>query len=269
MKKFISVLVLIFIFSIQSLAAPALKVDFVSEREADVSVRNTGGEQYKIGSWYFANGILYVQCVKADIGSSANTVKRIVSPEPIFPAPIIMADSGDKFSDITRYRTEILNLNSRGIINGYPDGSFAGDRTVKRAEIAKMLFVAGDYDKLASGVKFSDVDTHWAKDYVNSLNALGVINGYPDGSFNPEGQVKIGEAIALIDRMFDFYSDVTSTVPNTGEHWSNPNFENLVKKGIIRPEDEIYKNYEPTRGATRYEISLMLSRALNTGGKVK
>ena len=47
--------------------------------------------------------------------------------------------------------------------------------------------------------EFSDVSTnHWAHNYINELSDSGVINGYADGSFKPNGTITNGEFIKLI-----------------------------------------------------------------------
>lgn len=45
---------------------------------------------------------------------------------------------------------------------------------------------------------FSDVETHWAKEYIEDLADKGIVEGYEDGSFNPDGKVKRAEAIKMI-----------------------------------------------------------------------
>lgn len=44
------------------------------------------------------------------------------------------------FSDIENsyYRDAISKLSSEGIISGFPDGTFGGDKTITRAEILKI-----------------------------------------------------------------------------------------------------------------------------------
>ena len=47
--------------------------------------------------------------------------------------------------------------------------------------------------------EFPDVDaSHWAYKYIDELSNNGVINGYDDGSFNPQGTITRAEFIKLI-----------------------------------------------------------------------
>ncbi|MFZ5899813.1 MAG: S-layer homology domain-containing protein [Bacillota bacterium] len=45
---------------------------------------------------------------------------------------------------------------------------------------------------------FSDTRYHWAKESIEKLAALGVVNGYEDGRFRPESPVTQAEAVSLV-----------------------------------------------------------------------
>lgn len=44
---------------------------------------------------------------------------------------------------------------------------------------------------------FGDINGHWAETYIDTIKPLGVIAGYPDGTFKPDQQVKRIEFIAI------------------------------------------------------------------------
>ena len=47
--------------------------------------------------------------------------------------------------------------------------------------------------------EFPDVDSsHWAIEYISKLSDEGVINGYDDGTYRPEGTVKRSEFLKLV-----------------------------------------------------------------------
>lgn len=51
----------------------------------------------------------------------------------------------------------------------------------------------------ASVVLFTDVSSgDWFWPYVTELSAAGVVSGYPDGTYRPQGEVTCGEALKLI-----------------------------------------------------------------------
>jgi len=111
-----------------------------------------------------------------------------------------------EFPDIEGYEfeAEVRRLASLGVIAGYPDGTFRPEEAVTRAEFAKMIVVMLGLENAANlmkgqAVSFSDVPaTHWASGYINVAEMKGVVNGYPDGTFKPEGSITYAEALKMI-----------------------------------------------------------------------
>jgi hypothetical protein len=50
---------------------------------------------------------------------------------------------------------------------------------------------------------FPDIRDHWSQDYVEALVARNILNGYPDGSFRPDGWVTRAEFAAIIAAALD------------------------------------------------------------------
>ena len=100
---------------------------------------------------------------------------------------------------------------SLGIMEGYPNGRFSPQGNMTRAELATVLVRlaerqgtdTADNSGLGTGVAgFSDLDAGaWYYDSVASAAALGYVNGYPDGTFRPNGRVTRAEAVAMTNRM--------------------------------------------------------------------
>jgi outer membrane protein assembly factor BamB len=93
-------------------------------------------------------------------------------------------------------------LTERGVVNGYPDGTFKPENPVSRAEFSKMILLSFNLEPVqTSGQTFPDVPPgHWAHKFVEAAVAYGLVQGYPDGTFRPEGKVTLAEAITLIVR---------------------------------------------------------------------
>ncbi|WP_224753848.1 alpha-amylase family glycosyl hydrolase [Paenibacillus terricola] len=51
-----------------------------------------------------------------------------------------------------------------------------------------------------TGVTFPDVQGHWAEKDIEALSKLGIINGRPNGSFDPRGEITRAEFTALLIR---------------------------------------------------------------------
>ncbi|HKP51658.1 MAG TPA: S-layer homology domain-containing protein [Chloroflexia bacterium] len=90
-----------------------------------------------------------------------------------------------QFSDVPEGSTFYMYvrcLACRGIIAGYPDGSFRPDGLITRGQLAKIASNAAGLDGTPSGQTFEDVpesDPFYM--YVGRAAARGVLNGYPCG----------------------------------------------------------------------------------------
>jgi hypothetical protein len=84
----------------------------------------------------------------------------------------------------------------------------------------------------ANALQFSDVAGHWAENYITELTNAGIINGYSDGTYKPNGTIKRGEFLKLI--MTATISDKDWSLPNyTYNHWSSIYSETAENKGIV------------------------------------
>jgi len=95
----------------------------------------------------------------------------------------------------------IERLYKGGIISGYPDGSFRADDPVKRAEVASMIAKIFNWRLVPENhpPTFIDLDqSHWAFRFIETGAWQGCLDGYPDGSFQPEKGITRGEISSLI-----------------------------------------------------------------------
>lgn len=107
-----------------------------------------------------------------------------------------------KLTDVAEANKTVVDLfNAAGIINGYSDGTFRGDKTITRAEFAKIVCVMLGLDtENAKDAGFNDTD-HWAKAYINACAEKGLIKGKSADRFDPNGNIKRGEIATLVNRI--------------------------------------------------------------------
>ncbi len=154
------------------------------------------------------------------------------------------------------YKNAISTLSQINVISGYPDGTFKGEKTVTRAELAKMLVTFFELDgDIQMIVDFSDVSNHWAKSYIDVAVLKGIVKGYDDHTFKPENTVTYGECAAMIVRLID-----NSVEQGTGKAWSEPYMKFLSDESGI--SDGIMTNdFIATNGARRDNVAFLLYRA--------
>ena len=101
------------------------------------------------------------------------------------------------------YNNAVSTLSNMGIISGYPDGSFRPDAPITRAELTKIavgFFQYADQHFRYQG-DFSDVTgREWYAGFVAAASALGLIEGYPDGTFRPNEAITRAETCTIVNR---------------------------------------------------------------------
>lgn len=101
------------------------------------------------------------------------------------------------------YLEPIEALVNAGVITGNPDGTFAPDRQVNRAELLKMLYKAtGKLPDVNSRGCFADVERYgWYENFVCDAAAHHYVEGYSDGTFRPANPVNRVEALKMITQV--------------------------------------------------------------------
>ncbi len=95
----------------------------------------------------------------------------------------------------------IQYLTNQGIVRGSNvPNTFAPERTLMRAELARMLTLALGWLLITPPTPhFNDVPVnHWAYTYIETAYAHGVISGYADGSFRPNQTVSRAEMARML-----------------------------------------------------------------------
>jgi len=115
------------------------------------------------------------------------------------------------FTDVSAdawYSGYISRAYEIGIVNGFEDGSFGVGKNITRQDIAVILCNAlkyKDIDVQMGELGFTDNDniSGYAKESVSVLSEAGIINGYEDGSFQPQANTTRAEAAQLIFKMLN------------------------------------------------------------------
>ncbi|AHV98816.1 S-layer homology domain-containing protein [Paenibacillus sabinae] len=115
------------------------------------------------------------------------------------------------FKDITGsewYANDVRKAAKAGIIQG-SDGNFHPGDSITRQEMAVMINRAYSYagGKIGTLTDLAFTDkgsiSAWANDAVQSVYTLGIINGYPDGSFGAPGHATRAEGTVMLKTFMD------------------------------------------------------------------
>ncbi len=106
--------------------------------------------------------------------------------------------------------TELLS--GLDIMVGDDYGNFELDSYVTRAQMAKIAVASSSYkNTVAIGLQFSpfsDVKgSYWGAPYIRAAVSAGIVNGYIDGTFRPDGTVTYEEAITMMLRVLGYTNE--------------------------------------------------------------
>lgn len=119
-------------------------------------------------------------------------------------------------------------------------------------------------EEVKAQVAFSDIDGHWAKNWIEQAVKLGFVSGYEDGTFKPDRTITRAEFSKLINNALHTekkadlgFSDVNS------KEW----FYEEVQKSVASGFFSGYENntFRPNNPIKREEVAKVVGSAITTG----
>lgn len=151
----------------------------------------------------------------------------------------------------TPARGSILDLVDRGILSGYPDGTFRPGNPVKRGEFVKMLVYAMEREsEQATSAGFRDMETHWARPYVDLAAREGFFNGTAPGVFDPESGITGAQLAAVAVRVKGLEAEALAY--EGGDAW----YSGYVYAAWRN--DLLYSGFELEKQATRAQCAELI-----------
>ena len=212
-------------------------------------------------------------------GDSYNTVfeneTKWSDPIPANITPVTFYNTIDTGKDdyypiiiptIINKDTGMLNKTDHfAYVIGYPDGTVHPNGQITRAEVATIFFRLLK-DEVRDGAfttsnSYSDVAYgKWYNNPISTMSALGIITGYPDGTFKPNKPITRAEFAAIAARFDETQSGKSATFSDVIGHWA------AKEIGIAYYNDWI-KGYpdgtfKPDQNITRAEAMTLINRVL-------
>ena len=114
------------------------------------------------------------------------------------------------------FNNAISTLSSMGIIDGYADGSFRPDAPITRAEFTKIAVSFFEYADYVYENTFTDVRSgSWYTQFIAAAVEIGLIEGYPDGTFRPDNYITRAEACTIVNRTLNRAPDEDHLLPES------------------------------------------------------
>lgn len=151
--------------------------------------------------------------------------------------------------------SSVTEMKSKGYVAGYPDGTFAPERTISRAEFITMVMAAVAKDRgyaLVSADCFADVKKeNWFARFVCTAKAQGWVKGIGENRFNPDANINLAEASAVLSKAFRLYPRARIG----SEPWYKPSLTRLSQLAAVPVTIDSFAQFP-----SRSEIAEMIWR---------
>lgn len=213
------------------------------------------------------NGCSEGACIET--GEESTTSSSVLMP-PAGYEDVVITNPGsyeNPFSDTDIETLEgqaASELYRRGIIGGYPDGEFKGNKEVNRAEAAKFLLYTR-YETVedeTNNGQFSDVlDGQWYTKFVVTAANMGIINGYSDNTFKPANTVNTAEFLKMLTLTFDLEQNLPYSYTDVSETDWFTIYAGIAEKYNLFP-NRSENTLLPAENLTREEVAIAIYQYL-------
>lgn len=156
----------------------------------------------------------------------------------------------------------IKYCNSKGIINGFEDGTFRPNDFVTREQFVKMVIEGLDLAIVAEGINnFQDVENgSWYEPYVRSAHSLDITNGVGDNMFGIGINITRQELVTMLYRAYWIDSaDATNFTDNSEiAEYASTAVAAYSGAGILNGYGD--GSFKPNALATRAEAAAIITR---------
>ncbi|WP_416674521.1 S-layer homology domain-containing protein [Egbenema bharatensis] len=182
------------------------------------------------------------------------------------------------FSDLSSdywARGFIQELANRGVISGFPDGTFRPNDPVTRAQFAAMVRQAFPRSATRGPARFNDVPAnYWAAEAIQAAYTTGFLSGYPDNFFRPDQNIPRAQVLVSLANGLGYG---TAGAPGTTlqvyrdangiPDWARSSIAAATERQIVVNYPDV-STLNPNRPATRAEVAAFIYQALVSAGQV-
>lgn len=173
----------------------------------------------------------------------------------------------ETFEDVTTekwFYDEAKYVYDNGLMNGTTTSTFEPDLETSRAMVVTILY-RQEGEPAAPAAEFTDVPGNsWYTAAVNWAASVGVVVGYPDGSFQPEKHISRAEMATIMFRYSTYQEEDMSAMGDLsvfpdGQQagWAVPYLSWAVGEGLLNGIDGYLK---PDDFASRSQVAAILMR---------
>ena len=105
----------------------------------------------------------------------------------------------------------------------------------------------------------TDLAGHWAKDSIMKLINVGVVTGYPNGTFKPGKAVTRAEFTVMLVKALNLEAKAGKIFEDSRKHWAKDSISIAATHGIISGYNE--NTFSPDELITREQAAVIIARA--------
>ncbi len=163
----------------------------------------------------------------------------------------------------------IQQLSQRGVIAGFPDGTFRPEEAVTRAQFAAMVNKAFQKPAQRQAINFVDVPSnYWASSAIGQVYNIGFLSGYPGNRFEPNQAIPRQQVLVSLANGLEYTP--SGNTESTLQYFNDAsNIASYARSPIAAAtEKQIVVNYpnvkflNPTATATRAQVAAFIYQAL-------
>lgn len=177
-------------------------------------------------------------------------------------------DIRDAFDDGIEDASKTTSSGSSSGGGGGGGGSSSGGSTISSGKLPAAATdptpvvtpntTVQDEETASSVTELTDISSHWAKDYINALAALGVVSGYEDNTYRPDAGVTRAEFVKMAVSLFGIDAAGNADFSDVKESdWFYGYVSKAVGAEIVNGTEN---GFMPHSGITRQDAAVIIYR---------
>jgi len=176
------------------------------------------------------------------------------------------AKAGSEWHGGTEIRRQVDMNRKESSVSGYC--MFTYNSFIKEPVLKNLLKEINTPNSSAPGSVFPDITVIPQKESIEYVASLGIIKGFDDGRFYPFENIRRGDFVLMLTRMFDL--PIKQGLPNFADVGLGVYYYNEIatakERALVNGIDGV--NFAPIANITNQDLYVMAYRALNQMGSV-
>jgi hypothetical protein len=154
----------------------------------------------------------------------------------------------------------LSTLGKLWLLSGYADGTLRPENPITRAEAITLLWRSVKMPVSEWFPAFPDTSGHWASTAINWAVANGLVQGYPNGLFLPNGYITRAEFSKIIAIWLKLPGSVSTFADVPVNHWATQYIGAVTEVGI--KTGYLDGTFKPDNLSTRAEAFVSVDRSM-------